>query len=200
MSNKASFFPTGSNCKLIVNGVTLAFAIDFKYTIKIKHHSAKILGVYEADTQEPLAYDVNGNFTVIRYIEGMAGRLTGQGFSVPSGVSNLGNGVGSWTVNQPNDIVGTVKSTGNFTNDGRANEALNPAKLHTATWFDIAFYQNTSDGNALGIALIKNCRITQVDSGIMKRGVFMQTFSFVANSVDEDSFLANPSGIGQTNA
>lgn len=199
MSGKVPFFITGNNAKIRVNGVTLAFVTDFRYTIKINHSDVRILGVYEHDTAEPLSYDVNGGFTVVRYVEGRKSALERQGFKSPDGVSNLGNGVGSWTRNQPRGIGGTVRSSGNFTNDGRANEALDPGKLQTGTWFDIEFYQKVPGGQT-GVTRIRNCRITQADSQVSKRGVLVQSFQFIANAVDEDSFLATPSGVGQTTA
>lgn len=51
--------------------------------------------------------------------------------------------------------------------------------------------------NLLGVANIRNCRITQADFSISKRGAAVQRFSFVALYVDEDSFVADFSGLGQ---
>ncbi len=49
----------------------------------------------------------------------------------------------------------------------------------------------------IGVANIRNCRITQADFSIAKRGAAMQRFNFVALYVDEDSFAADFSGVGQ---
>jgi hypothetical protein len=200
MANKAPFFPTGGNVKIRVNGVTLAYATDFRYTVRVNHQDARILGVYEHDTAEVLSYDVNGSFTLIRYIEGVKDRLEAAGAVAPNGASNLGNGVGSWTANQPNGLAGVIRNSGNLTNDGRANEALDPSRYHTGTWFDIELYQKVVGGRQTGIAKLRNCRITQVDTEISKRGIMTQSFQFISNGVDEDSFLANPSGVGQQQA
>jgi hypothetical protein len=193
------FFPTGANIKLVVNGLTVAFATDFRYSIKVRHQNVAICGVYEGDEHEVLAYDVDGGFTIIRYVEGVKSKLERQRRKAPNGASDLGNGIGSWTKNQPNGPLGTLKNSGNFTNDGRANEALNPGLFQNGTWFDIELFQKLPNGQT-GIARIKSCRIEQVDGQITKRGVFVQSFRFVANIVDEDSFLANESGVGQTTA
>jgi hypothetical protein len=179
--------------------LTLAFATDFRYSIKVTHHNVAILGVYEGDEHEALAYDVTGSFTLVKYVEGLKSKMEQKGLKAPNGVSNLGNGVGSWTRNQPTNIGGILKNSGNFTNDGRANEALDPGRLQFGTWFDIEFYQLVPGGQT-GIARIRNCRIVQADAQVSKRGILTQSFQFVANTVDEDSFLATPSGIGQTNA
>jgi len=49
----------------------------------------------------------------------------------------------------------------------------------------------------VGVANIRNCRITQADFSLSKKGVAMQRFSFTALYVDEDSFVADFSGKGQ---
>lgn len=52
-------------------------------------------------------------------------------------------------------------------------------------------------GNTVGVAKIRNCRITQADFSITKKGAAVQKFNFVALYVDEDSFVADFSGLGQ---
>lgn len=49
----------------------------------------------------------------------------------------------------------------------------------------------------VGVANIRNCRITQADFSLSKKGVAMQRFAFTALYVDEDSFTADFSGQGQ---
>lgn len=56
---------------------------------------------------------------------------------------------------------------------------------------------STSDTEVIGVANIRNCRITQADFQMSKRGVATQRFSFVALYLDEDSFVADFSGVGQ---
>lgn len=51
--------------------------------------------------------------------------------------------------------------------------------------------------NVIGVANIRNCRITQADFSISKRNAAVQRFNFVALYVDEDSFQADFSGDGQ---
>jgi hypothetical protein len=52
-------------------------------------------------------------------------------------------------------------------------------------------------GNAIGVAKIRNCRITQADFQMTKKGAATQRFNFIALYVDEDSFVADFSGKGQ---
>lgn len=56
---------------------------------------------------------------------------------------------------------------------------------------------NGSAPGLIGVANIRNCRITQADFSISKRGAAMQRFNFVALYADEDSFVADFSGVGQ---
>ena len=52
-------------------------------------------------------------------------------------------------------------------------------------------------GDTIGVAKIRNCRITQADFQLSKKGIATQRFNFVALYVDEDSFVADFSGNGQ---
>jgi hypothetical protein len=54
-------------------------------------------------------------------------------------------------------------------------------------------------GNSIGVAKIRNCRITQADFQMSKKGAATQRFNFIALYVDEDSFVADFSGQGQHN-
>lgn len=185
MAGKKPFFITGSNCKIKVNGVTLAYATDLSYTVTINHAPVKVLGVYESDTIEPLSYSVSGSFTLIRYIDSAIDSL-----GYVNGANGYGNGVGSFA--QPYqftrpDLLRT---------DGKADQSANPAKLGDATGFDIEMYQKVPN-NSLGIAKIRNCRIVAINSQISKRSPMIQQFQFVANYLDEDSYIAETSGQGQ---
>ena len=190
MANVAPFFITGANCKLKVNGVTLAFATNLSYTVSIPHAKLRMLGSYEANSLEPLSYDVGGSFTVIRYVSDLKKTYDNKGLASPGGVSDLGNGIGSWT--RIGEKSAAFKAFGNMT-DGRADQSLNPASLQDGTTFDIEIYQTLADGESLGVARLRNARIVQAGSQIGKRGNMLQTFQFFAQYLDEDSFIADQS-------
>lgn len=221
MSGQTPFFVTGANAKIKVSGRTMAFCTDVSYTIQVIHQTPKILGMYEGSSVEPLGYSVNGSFTIIRYAKD-AGAAVG---SKPKGTADndAGNGVGNWGGTWGGNIGDFLAANG-IGNDGRANEALNPSKLANGTTFDIEIYQkvraqggsanspgffsklldvmggSTGGGyetDAIGVAKIRNARITQADFRMTKKGVAIQTFNFTALYVDEDSFVADYSGKGQ---
>jgi hypothetical protein len=207
----APFFISGPNCKIKVNGVTMAFATELSVEVSIQHQQAKVLGMYEADTIEPISYNITGSFVVIKYIEGAKAALEKAGFTAPHGATNLGNGIGS--MGSQNSIV---KSAG--LGDGRLQEALDPSKLGIATGFDIELYQVMPKGtvpgstdfdirssrlysdnatDTKGILRLRDCHITGMRTSITKKGVMMQSYNFISNYIDEDSFLSSPSDFGQ---
>lgn len=193
MSGLRPFFLTGANAKIRLNGKTLAFCTDLSYSIQVLHQTPKVLGMYEGSSVEPLGYTVSGTFTVIRYVKGTK---KSSGTDLPSGAAknDAGNGVGNWGAAWDKAAVA-------IGNDGRPNENLDPSRLEDGATFDIEVFQKVGkkDGQKedLGVAKIRNCRITQSDFSLSKKGAAVQRFSFTALYVDEDSFKADFSGQGQ---
>jgi len=195
MSGIRPFFITGANAKVKVNDKTLAFCTDLSYSISVLTQTPKVLGMYEGSSVEPLGYTVAGNFTVIRYAKEAKGTIKG---TTPNGVvtgNDAGNGIGNWGAAWGGK-GGDFLARNGLGNDGRANEALDPSKFSNGVTFDIQVYQKTRNGE-LGVANIRNVRITQADFSISKKGAAMQRFNFVALYADEDSFVADFSGVGQ---
>jgi len=190
MAGITPFFVNGANAKIRVNNRVLAFCTDLSYSIVVNHAAPKILGMYEATTVEPLSYDITGSFTVIRYTAG-AGSDDSHG-KQPSGVSKLGNGIG--TLGPQDTITNTIGGGGD---DGKANQSFNPKFFANSIMFDIEVWQKMACGELSAVARIRNCRLTRSDFKLIKRGVATQTFQFTATYVDEDSFVADMSGVGQ---
>lgn len=227
MANTRPFFITGANAKVKLNGKTLAFCTDLSYSVSVLTQTPKILGMYEGSSVEPLGYTVSGSFSVIRYVKDAASNVGGK---PPNGITpnDAGNGVGNWGAAWGGGL-GSFLAANGVGNDGRPNENLDPSKLANGTTFDIQVYQkignptnsqsldsqaqnavqsvvgaltgsNTDGGDSIGVANIRQCRITQADFSISKKGAAIQRFNFVALYVDEDSFVADFSGIGQQNS
>lgn len=195
MSNIKPFFITGANCKIKLNGKTLAFATDISYSVQIITQTPKVLGMYEGSSVEPLGYSVSGSFTIIRY----AKDVKKSGFqNIPYGATknDAGNGVGNWGGTWGDSADDFFASAG-IGDNGRANEALNPSKFDKGTSFDMEIYQKMPDGSQAGVAKIRSARISQADFSLNKKTVATQRFNFVALYVDEDSFTADFSGFGQ---
>ena len=194
MSGIKPYFITGGNAKIKLNGKTLAFCTDLSYSVQILTQTPKVLGMYEGSSVEPLGYTVSGSFQVIRYVKDIKGTTGG---TPPQGVAanDAGNGVGNWGTAWGGKL-GDFLARNGFGNDGRAHESLDPSKLENGTTFDIQVYQKTATSD-LGVANIRNARITQSDFSLTKKGLAIQRFNFVALYADEDSFVADFSGRGQ---
>ena len=186
----APFFLTGANAKIRVNNRTIAFCTDLSYSVKVAHVAPHILGMYEPHVVEPLSYTVTGSFTIVRYVKSPDDDA--HPAKKPSGVSqDTGNGVGTMGNNTALDNV--VAGPG----EGQAYNGFNPSKFANSMMFDIEVWQKAACGELLASSRIRNCRFTQSDFKLTKRGAAMQTFQFTATYVDEDSFTADMSGVGQ---
>ena len=196
------FFLTGANAKIIVNNLTMAFATDISYSVEVRHASPRVLGMYEAQEIQPLMYAVRGSFSIIRYIRGqkkISEEMTG---AAPDAVHDDGNGIGKWSSSGGGFIENTVGSPFNTGADGRAHQNLDPGKLNHAMMFDIEILQKNEEFNENGdpfcrVARLRNCRITGANFKLGKRTVATQSFTFEAMYMDDDSFIASLSGIGQ---
>lgn len=203
---KNGFFIGGANAKLIVNQVTLAYATDVSYRIQVKHAAPKVLGMHEAQEISTLAYDVTGTFTIIRYTAGHKLPADG-GYKNPKDITGDGNGIGAWTGSVGNSALNSLAQTlgtpfGPGAAEGRAHHSFIPSALKKGMMFDIEIRHLIKEGannstEECAVARFRNCRITDSQFTLNKRGVATQQFSFMARYADEDTFYATKSGIGQ---
>lgn len=192
MSGKTPFYLTGSNAKIRINNRTIAFCTDIGYSITVNHETPIVLGMYEGSSIEPLSYIVEGSFTIIKYTAGYKTDVLGP----PGEVSERGNGLGAWGPDGvAKQLFAGLKLSGA---DGKAYDDLNPRKLQTGVGFDIEISQQIGGGTDLrSVAKIRGCRITKADFRLSKRDAARQSFQFKALYADEDTFLADFSGLGQ---
>lgn len=135
MSGKRPFFLSGGNARILLNNKTVAYATNVSFRISVKHAAPRVLGRFEVEVIQPLAYDVTGTLSVYRYGRGMQSFM---GQSSPPGTHQLGDGIGSWG-------GGIAASLGlpnpNGTVDGGANEAFNPSRMFQSKMFNIEIRQ-----------------------------------------------------------
>jgi hypothetical protein len=193
MAGKRPFFITGANAKVKVNNKTLAFCTNLSYSVNINHATPRILGMFEPTGVEPLSYVVTGQFTVVRYIADAQSATN----TSPNGTSETGNGVGSWGEKSYFEKLKAGLRTDEA--DARTNESLIPKDLTTASGFNIEVFQKTSGSGTIGVAKIRGARITRADFSLGLNSAGTQTFNFTAVYADEDSFIADFSGLGQQN-
>lgn len=179
MAGKSTSLITGANAKIKINGVTMAYAVDAQYDISVATIPVETMGRYEVLANEPIATTVSGSFTIVRYTSAAkAPRI--------SGAAENGNGVGQW------------KGTGSDETDG-VKTHFNPADILTSKTVDIELYQKFKNdpeaaGDVIRFKRIRDARVTRMAGSVNKRGVLMETFQFVAELLDDDSFDAAPSG------
>jgi hypothetical protein len=198
MAGQIPFFITGASAKIRINGITLAFCTDVAYSIRVKHTSQHVLGMFEPQSQDPQSYDITGSFTIIRYTKKLKEFLEKNGAKVPNSVSNKGNGAGSWGPDSGtlNKIAASLGGN-SFGGKARVDQSFDPSKLHVPNGFDMEILQKSINGESGVLARIRNCRLTGTDFRMTKRGLAVQTFTFQATYVDEDTFSAGTSGVGQ---
>jgi hypothetical protein len=188
MANKAPFFLTGGNAVIKVNGFTVAFATDVAFSTKIRQQSPRVLSKYEVETHVPLAYDVAGQFSLIRYARGLASAFIGQ---QPDKVSNDGNGLGS---------MGITTLGGTLTSAIPLNGLISFFKTGDQDApFDLEVQQKHTTGSDTAditpIFRLKGCRIESVDIKISKKSAAIQTVVFKAIYFDDDTLIAS-NGVG----
>jgi len=199
MAGKTPFFLTGANAKIKLDGRTMAFATDFSYSVEVVHATPQLLGMYEVANVEPMAYKVTGSMSVIRYAKNMKEFLESNGAYAPGGVNIKGNGVGAM---EPGKGVRDIAkmTLGGGMHHGQAYYSLDPSKLSNAMKFDVELYQKgfyADKTQAQAFARLRDCRIVRVDGGVTKRGMATERWHFQAIYLDQDSFQAGMSGLGQ---
>jgi len=197
MAHKIPFFLTGANARILLNNRTVAFATDVSYSIAVKHASPHVLGRFEAEVHQPLAYDVTGTMTIIRYARGIEKLYRNKS---PSDVTGDGNGMGSFS--RADGAGGLKKALGIPSSmadgfDGAADEALNPSRFFQSKMFNIEIRQKLTGGNEATVVLLRDCRVENLSFELSKRGVAIQRLQFKARYADDDTMIARKSGVGQ---
>ena len=222
MAKKKPFFLTGANARIILNNRSVAFATDISYSISVRHATPRVLGKFEVETVQPLSYDVSGSLTIIKYARGVKKYLED---SAVDGVSNSGSGVGSFA-GDGNIITDALGLPNNGKFDGGAGDNFNPARMFQSKMFDIEIHQKVPKksintvGEAFTAALnffndifipdglnekddstvvirLRDCRFTNLDFKLSKRGLPLQTMQFTARYADDDTGVSGKSGAGQ---
>lgn len=184
MADKKTSLITGSNAKIKINGVTLAYAVDVQYDVSVATIPVETMGRYEVLANEPIATTVAGSFTVVRYTKAAYdGKI--------SGAAANGNGIGNWGTRAGGE--------GAATSGKGLSTHVNPGDILTSTTVDIDLYRKSVNDPtaAAGVELFKkiyDARITRMAGSVNKRGILMETFQFVAEMIDDDSFTKKQSG------
>ena len=156
MSKKPAFI-TGANAKIYIDSKHIAYATDVAYAIEAINLPIEVMGRYEVLSNEPIAYSVNGSFTVIRYTSFASGKI--------------------------DDAAATGNPASKLGNPGAH---INPKKMLESSTFDMKIYQksaeveDTATGTGTkGVFMVQDCRIVRRGGTMNKRGVLTETYAFV---------------------
>jgi hypothetical protein len=182
MAQKKVSFITGANAKIKVGGKTFAYASDVSYSVNVDTIPIETMGRYEAVTNEPVNYSVNGSLSVVRYT------AIAKTNNMP-GTNTGGNGLGKV----------------DYTTGGNASDEINPGNLLFSQSWDLSVFQKTQNAQAGAggaaatteaseFITIKDCRFTSKSSSLTKRGIMVDRLNFVGILADDDSFDGSYSG------
>jgi len=152
-------FIHGANARVKLDNLTLAYCTDLNYTIDMATVPIEAIGSYEVKAYEPIAYSVSGSFSVIRYTKHIQ----------PTKGKNTGN---------PAVALGNTNKVGT---------QLNPGQVLSSSTFDMEIFQvnsitasdtSTVDDNTT--FKLTDCRVTRRASSLNKRGVMVDSYTFVA--------------------
>lgn len=173
-------FLTGANAKIKMFGKTIAYCADVSYNITVQTIPIESMGKYEVHSNEPVAYSVDGGFSVIRYTK-RASSGTEGGI-----IADVASGTG----NEPSRIDGGA--------GGKASEHLNPAKLLLSQTFDLEIFEKGAAGEAQ-VTKVIDCRLTRRGMSLNKRGVMVDNYAYVGIiHQDTDAATADQTGYSGT--
>jgi hypothetical protein len=173
-------FITGANAKIKMFGKTIAYCADVAYNITVQTIPIESMGKYEVHSNEPVAYSVDGSFSIIRYTKRASSGTEG------GKIADVASGKG----NDPSQIEAG--------SSGKASEHLNPAKLLTSQTFDLEIHEK-GDGADLQVTKVIDCRLTRRGMSLNKRGVMVDNYAFVG-ILHQDSDAATADQTGNSGA
>jgi hypothetical protein len=149
MASKTPFFLTGGNARILLNNRTVAYATNVTYRVSVKHAYPRVLGRFEVEVIQPLAYEVTGTLSIIRYGRGLQEYFAEH---APNSVDQAGNSVGSYGLSAFGGALGSALGLptpdGQF--DGKPDDAFNPSRFFQSTMFNIEIRQRLPKQSDLG--------------------------------------------------
>ncbi len=159
MAGKKPAFITGANAKIFIDDILIAYATDVSYNIDAVTIPVEVMGRYEVLSNEPIAYGINGTFTVVRYTKAAKARAGADG------AAESGN---------PSEALGV-------------GDNQDPARMLNSTTFDLKIYQKMKEGDvsaegpttSICVFRAEDCRIVRRGGVLSKRGILMESYAFV---------------------
>jgi len=219
------FFLTGANAVIMLNNKSVAYATDISYSITVKHATPRVLGRFEVETIQPLSYDVEGTLTIIKYARGMKDYIgtppvdanqagngvgsysAGQGMlagalGLPSGGTFDGGTADNFNPSRMFqskmfDIEIRQKLPGNDTGKKDLSSPLSKVQDFFQGLNEGLVAGGAGDAGSVPVVRLRDCRFSGLDYKLTKRGLPLVTMQFKARYVDDDTYIASKSGVGQ---
>lgn len=161
-------FVTGANAKIKMFGKTIAYCSDVSYNVVVQTIPIESIGKYEVHSNEPVAYSVDGGFSIIRYTKNATASAAG------GVIKDAADGKG----NAPESMEDGA--------NGNAGQHLDPAQLLDSQTFDLEIHEKRANGDS-ALYRVSDCRITRRGMSLNKRGVVVDNYAFVGIlATDED--------------
>lgn len=185
MAEKRPGFITGANARIKAFSRTLAYCSDVSYNITVQTIPVESMGKYEVHSNEPVAYTVDGTFSIIRYTAN----------AIDANITGVSNGN-----NSPDNVQDSGK--------GNMNQHINPASILGSQTFDLEIHekrQGVGSGGSGGagdvgqteVFRVVDCRLTRRGMTLNKRGVMVDNYAFVG-ILGQDSDVPDPSLVGNS--
>jgi hypothetical protein len=123
MTDMKPSFVTGAKAIVKIRSTAIAFCSDVTYNVNVQHVPIESLGIFEIISHEPVAYSVEGSFSVVRYASD-----NGQ-LEVFRTSLNAGAG---------------TQQTANHAAGLQINDHINPGAILTSTTFDMEVVEKSS--------------------------------------------------------
>jgi hypothetical protein len=164
MAQVKSGFITGANAKIKAFNKTMAYCSDVSYNVIVQTIPVESMGKYEVHSNEPVAYSVDGTFSIIRYTKN----------AHTSGIKDVADTTG----NAPQEVLDT--------GGGDMGQHIDPAQLLASQTFDLEIYEKRDSGET-AVYRVQDCRLTRRGMTLNKRGVMVDNYAFVGVlATDED--------------
>lgn len=174
MSGLVPSFATGSNLAIYLDGKPIAFATNLSFSDSVPHAAIGGIGSYSYSALEPLAYTVNGSFSITRY-----SHLSVAGAALKPGRTRTS------TKADPQDGNSMLMS-----------KFFNPLALMLSKTFDIVVYDRAKDAPPVGttgqlaqdsdifaVFKIEDCRLSDYSIGFTPGSVVSENIGFIGLKV-----------------
>lgn len=171
MAGISPTFVTGAKAIVKIYGKALAFCSDVSYSVNVQHVPIEALGIFEIISHEPVAYTVEGSFSVVRYAR------------KSDNLEVFANAVAG-------DVTAANTASSMKDDEGRSlKHHIDPSNILASVTFDMEVVEKDSGNNAntpRSFFKIEDCRITRRSSSLNKRGVLIDNYAFVGRLAQDD--------------